>query len=164
MINPVRQRIIGCLERITMFNRLISLALIVTVLGCPLWCSMGFCQCSGETTNLTGDVVDCCKSTCCGTTIEAEATPSQEPKEQGPKSERLRCQGICGGAVLESQCQIPASDLSHFLTCFDKGAPLRFSREHSVQKGTYLRSGIPEFPRADCRGRSLRICIMSFQC
>jgi len=143
-----------------MFHRTISLVLVAAVFGCPLWCSMGLCQCSGDVTTIAGKVSECCQPTCCSVKVESETAtpPGTAPPDSKPES--LRCQGVCGGAVFESPCELPAVDLCRYLNCVDNDAPLLLAREHSVVR----QPDSPEFQRAENEGRSVRIRLMSFQC
>ena len=143
-----------------MFNRIILLALIAAIFGCPLRCSMGFCPCSGDMTSLAEKVDSCSQTTCCGTASEPKTPPSLGTEAPDSNPEGLRCQGICGGAVLESPCQIPAADLCRFVNCVDNDASLLLAKQHSIVR----KSDFPEFRRAESQGRSLRIQLMSFQC
>ncbi len=146
-----------------MFNRIISLILIAAVFGCPLWCSMGICQCTGGP-NIAMNAV---KSGLCGTPpcCTGVTQPTHEPSSSGtgdpqPKPEGLRCQGICGGAVLESPCQIPAVDVSLF-------SPMLNSVQDRLLSPKLCGFREPDFPdcnRSENRGRSVRIRYMSFQC
>ena len=139
-----------------MFHRVISLILIAAAFGCPLWCSVGLCRCSAETTALDGPVSECC----CGATTDADTSGSSRKETPEPESESLRCQGICGGAVLESPYRVPVADFCQFLTCLESKGYLAFAREHCFD----WKAGIPEIPRAENEGRSVRIRLMSFQC
>ena len=139
-----------------MFNRVISLILIASVFGCPLWCSMGICQCSSETTALNGSSSECC----CGTTVDADTPGSTRTETPEPEPESLRCQGICGGAVPESPYRVPGADFFQFLTSLESHAYLSFPREHCF----VWKAGIPDLHGAENQGRSVRIRLMSFQC
>lgn len=143
-----------------MFNRIISLALIAAVFGCPLWCSMGFCHCSGDMMKVSAKADSCCQPSCCGTASESKTPPAPGAETPDSNPEGLRCQGICGGAVFESPCQLPAAELCRFLSCVDSDASLLLAKQHSIVRN----SDFPEFPRAENQGRSVRIRLMSFQC
>lgn len=145
-----------------MFNRIISLILAAAVFGCPLWCSMGICQCSGgaiaaKNSEETGQ---CCQPPCC--------TAGQKPQElrwpsngdPQPEPEGLRCQGICGGAVLESPCQIPTAGLCQFLPALKIVQHWLQATQQCEVRGL----SFPDDNRSENWGRSVRILYMSFQC
>ena len=145
-----------------MFNRIVSIALIAAVFGCPLWCSMGMCQCDGEPTRVQVETTlpSCCTPPCCSASADPGNSPSHSD-ESCPqrKSDSLRCQGICGGAVLESPCQLPALELCLRLSGVDNQLCL-LTRS---QCGT-LEPDFPECVRGKNQGRSIRIRQMSFLC
>ena len=143
-----------------MFHRIISLLLIAAVFGCPLWCSMGICQCSGGMTTLAEKVSECCQPTCCGCTFASKTATTSEPETPDSKRKNSRCQGICGGAVLESPCELPAVDLCRFLNCVDNDAFLLLAKDYRVVQTPDCQ----EFLWAENQGRSVRIRLMSFQC
>lgn len=139
-----------------MFHRIISLLLIAAAFGCPLWCSVGLCCCSAETTALDGPVSECC----CGATADADTSGSLRKETPEPEHKSFRCQGICGGAVLESPCRVPVADFCQFLNCLESKAYLSYAREHCFNR----KAATPEIPRVKNEGRSVRIRLMSFQC
>ncbi len=141
-----------------MLNRIIALSLIAAVFGCPLWCSMGLCKCSAETTALNGSAIKCC----CGTEVDIDKPASGRTKSPAPapESDSLRCQGVCGGAVLESRCRVPDAEVCQLLTCVGNSAYLSFSSENRLA----FKTGIPEIFGTRYQGKSARIWLMSFQC
>jgi len=145
-----------------MFNRIVSIALIAAVFGCPLWCSMGMCQCDGVQSSVQVETTlpHCCTPPCCSATAETGDSPCHSDNScPQRKPDSLRCQGICGGAVVESPCQLPALELCLLLPTNDD--------HHSFL--TRPRCGVlePDFPdciRGKNQGRSVRIRQMSFLC
>ena len=152
---------------IPMDRRFISLALIAAIFGCPLWCSMGVCQCGGgswaasKMCTASGDTQACCQPTCCSGVCEAAHSPCASGRNTpDPDSEEMRCQGICGGAIFESPCQVPPVELSLFL-------PL-IPNDHDALVATQ-QDPVPAVHSDECnwqkhRGGSLRLWLMSFQC
>jgi hypothetical protein len=146
-----------------MFNRIISLILIAAVFGCPLWCSMGICECTGgaNAAMINVKLDQCCQPPCCTnvteTTRESRSSSTDDPQ---PKPEGLRCQGICGGAVLESPCQIPAVELCQFSPVLNN---VQY-RLLATQLCEFREPDSPDYNRSENRGRSVRIRHMSFQC
>ena len=143
-------------EGLLMFNRVISLILIAAVFGCPLWCSMGLCSCSSEITALNGAASECC----CGNAVDADTSGLPRKGTSEPEPEGLRCQGICGGAVLESPFRVPVADFCQFFNCLESKAYLSYAREHCFDR----KAATLQIPRAKNEGRSVRIRFMSFQC
>ena len=152
-----------------MYTRIISLILVAAVLGCPLWCSMGFCQCSPNTIAgarsiagaLSGDTDNCCQPPCCaGATRTAQESHSPNGRGPHPEPDSHRCQGICGGAVLQGPCQVSASELCQFLPALKRvHYCLQVTQQRKIRA-----SRLPNDNAPANRGRSVRICYMSFQC
>jgi hypothetical protein len=149
---------------IVMFNRFVSLALIAAVFGCPLWCSLGMCQCSVAESRVVAESkvhVDTNLPSCCSAMADNADCPRQTGKSfPQRKSDSLRCQGICGGAVLESPCQLPSVELCLLLSVDDDD-------DHCFLTKPRCGDFEPDFPeciRGKNQGRSVRIRHMSFQC
>jgi len=151
-----------------MYQRIISLILIAAVFGCPLWCSMGICQCGGgngavsEICMASGNVqASCCQPTCCSEGCEEPPSPCPfNSHTPSPDTEGMRCQGICGGAVFESPCQIAGVELRLVL-------PFVPSDDDALT--TTRQDTFPTFDSHECnwqkhRRGSLRLWLMSFQC
>ena len=87
-----------------MYPRVVSLILMVAVFACPLWCSKGLC-CSDHqisTECQTSDLDNCCLCPC-------ESSPADTDDKQRCPYEiptKSRCQGVCGGAVLEKSLEL----------------------------------------------------------
>ncbi len=135
-----------------MFNRVISLILIAAVFGCPLWCSMGLCQCSSEITALNAPASDCC----CGPIVNADTSGYSTTETPGPEPapESLRCQGICGGAVFESPYRVPGAEFCQLFSCLDSNAYRSFPKDHCFA----WKAGISDIPRAENQGSAGRTC------
>lgn len=106
-----------------MLDRLVSLVLIVAVIGCPLYCGSGVCHadqcCAAGECNIEEQTPVSCSAhgaadCCCENSSEA---PDQDPPSRCPDAST--CQGVCGGAVLESSSELDEPDLSFFLPIVD---------------------------------------------
>ena len=166
MLNWPPGRIIKGTGSFHMYQRIISLTLIAAVFGCPLWCSMGICQCGSgngafsETCMASGNVqASCCQPTCCSGECQ-EAPHPCPPCSSTSDTEGMRCQGICGGAVFESPRQIPEIELRLILSLVPSASEaLTTTRQDAIQA----------YASHECnwqkhRGGSLRLWMMSFQC
>ncbi len=93
-----------------MVNRSIAIVLILAVLACPIWCSVGLCQClhcgtMENSSSKIGCAIEGSAQRCCCCQQESsnndEQIPSRCPRESS-------CQGVCGGAVFEKPCELTA--------------------------------------------------------
>ena len=96
-----------------MYPRVVSFILMVAVFACPLWCSKGLCcghhQVSNDRQTSDLDVgSDCCL---CGSSPTETDDTQRCPCEIPTKS---RCQGICGGAVLEKSLALDGISDAYF--------------------------------------------------
>ena len=106
-----------------MYPRVVSLILMVAVFACPLWCSKGLCcgnhQFSNERQTSDSDIgSDCCL---CGLSPMETGDKQRCPCEIPIKS---RCQGVCGGAVLEQSLELDGIGGSYFAPFLSVGESL----------------------------------------
>lgn len=88
-----------------------SAILILALFSCPLWCSWasahGFSCCGNraETDQLrTAEATDCC---CCHQPDASLLTDCEAPSNGEKPAGESHCQGICGGAILDGDADIP---------------------------------------------------------
>ena len=102
-----------------MFGRIVSVALIVVVIACPMLCGKGRCHAGG-----------CCADDRCGwddaltKACELHGTVDcrceDAPRQRGgdpPRNcpDKRICQGVCGGAVLDKPVELEVIEFSCML-------------------------------------------------
>ena len=96
-----------------MYPRVVSLILMVAVFACPLWCSKGLC-CSNHQISTECQISDLdIGSDCC----LCESSPAETDDKQRCPCEiptKSRCQGVCGGAVLEKSLDLDGIGNAYF--------------------------------------------------
>ena len=143
-----------------MSHRIVSIVLILAVTLCPLWCGMGVC-CADLDRSLAdcvpelGSVATAHGDCCCGN----GAPHGESPRSNDHRPEHQRCQGICGGAVVEKSQAIRAScpGPELFARVATDRSPCRAADADVGSYAASLRS-------SSIYGRSLRAQQMSWLC
>lgn len=150
-----------------MFHPLLTHLLIAALIACPLWCGNGTCGASSGCDRPTVEPVgrgcetDPQADRCCGSEGSEESPGWPDSSNQPPAPCPLdgSCQGVCGGAVLESSHPIddvPSSWAPLLIASVE--VALDFLEPRRADRGPSIRWG----PKN--RGRVLRTLHMSMLC
>lgn len=145
-------------------TRLLSLLQIILLLACPLWCMSGECDrsCCAVTPGMTFGPADCdaaqteCCSCCCETAAQQDEAPPAPQRRPG----QSRCQGVCGGAVIEKPVELSSPSTWSLQVVTDAGTSAALQRTR-LQRSDVDRHSI------ECdmtSGRTLRQIHMSLLC
>lgn len=140
-----------------MSNRLVSVALIVALVSCPLWCGSGQCHGSecgtaNETCPSAGDSCDEAGADCCH-------IPPANDAGEGCPCDKTSCQCLCGGAVVQKFAELDGPAIIAWLpmTLADiPGSALQQARQTEPTESPHRSSGNP--------GRCVRTLLSSFLC
>lgn len=155
-----------------MFGKLTSSILILALLACPAWCSLGVCPVSGccaSEQEQPAEVAQGCGHSCCQHKARAVPevpsnvkVPNQAAGSQMPDScpSDSPCQGICGGAVVEVHCS--GSDIFGYVAVLSVCETDAATCERSVGTGSSRTDDI--LPNSGNQGRLLRTLYESLIC
>ena len=147
-----------------MFERLVSLVLILTVIACPMSCSNGTCQVDqcGAHSECSLEEQSCVSCPLHGSADGCTENSSQEHDKDVPSRcpDDTSCQGICGGAVFEKSCELNGPDSSIFLlmTAHHRSIASLLTQFRRVSAGQL------HCFAAKNHGRFVRVLQMSFLC
>lgn len=139
-----------------MFKAAIHLLLVASIVACPLGCYAGAC-CAQD--RGAGDKFGASQSCC--ERCRHEETPSHSPEHPSAPAEPCseKCQGICGGAVVEKHVELDLAPLRSIdALCMDNAAQV------DAIGIAYSPANSPPYGGDVLSGRNVRVLHKSLLC
>ena len=145
-----------------MLYRLVCFALVTAVIACPVVCAQGLCHashcCPPDKDQLAKDLSAVCPLHSMG----RACCPAQENDEDAPFRfpGKPRCQGVCGGAVLEKTSEVKVVETSWYLPVAHRDGSVVWllAHFHSLGRDCACITGGKNY------GRLTRTVLSSFLC